>query len=326
MAGRRDHYASARARRCLREMALVLLMATVWSVGSFSTSVASAAAVTPHHTTSYYERNANPAVLYRQGEQAGKADAQGVVILDFGRPAYLDGSDGTWSYSDAFVSLVSIASAVESYVSAYYRYAPSYATLNVAVGTNNSCGTGQPCGGIICGCPDEPPSFTAWGGEFALSVEQLGAWVTRVKAQNGFSDDVRIIAADDAEPGFDPGFDNTYNLLEGYATAVEGSYPAMVDYGSADPHFWTERQLFKIAYGLRPDIPMPEIYNSANAAEWVALVRYAKTQHHESVPIYGVLTGGRGTNSPRTAVAEMLHAAANVTNQQSIGWSSTIVH
>jgi hypothetical protein len=326
MAGHPDHYASDGARRCLREMALVLLMATVWSVGSFSTSVASAAAVTPPHTTSYYERNANPAVLYRQGEQAGKADAQGVVILDFGRPAYLDGTDGTWSYSDAFVSLVSIASAVESYVSAYYRYAPSYATLNVAVGTNNSCGTGQPCGGIICGCPDEPPSFTAWGGEFALSVEQLDAWVTRVKAQNGFSDDVRIVAADDAEPGFDPGFDNTYNLLNSYATTVGGAYPAMVDYGSADPHFWTERQLFKIAYGLRPDIPMPEIYNSSNAAEWVALLRYAKTQHHESVPIYGVLTGGSGTNSPRTAVAEMLHAAANVTDQQSIGWSSTIVH
>jgi len=143
-------------------MALVLLMAIVGSVGFFSTSVASDAAITPPHTTSYYERNANPAVLYRQGEQAGKADAQGIVILDFGRPAYLDGSDGTWSYSNAFISLVSIASAVESYVSAYYAYAPRDATLNVAVGTNNSCGTDQPCGGIICGCPDEPPSFTAW--------------------------------------------------------------------------------------------------------------------------------------------------------------------
>jgi len=307
-------------------MALVLLMAIVGSVGFFSTSVASDAAITPPHTTSYYERNANPAVLYRQGEQAGKADAQGIVILDFGRPAYLDGSDGTWSYSNAFISLVSIASAVESYVSAYYAYAPRDATLNVAVGTNNSCGTDQPCGGIICGCPDEPPSFTAWGGELALSVEQLGAWVMRVKAQNRFSDDVRIVAADDAEPGFDPGFDNTYNLLAGYATTVGGSYPAMVDYGSADPHYWTERQLFKIAYGLRPDIPMPEIYHSSNAAEWVALLRYAKTQHHEAVAIYGVLTGGRGTNSPRTAIAEMLRAVANVTNQRIIGWSSTIVH
>jgi hypothetical protein len=295
-------------------------------VGSFSISVATDAANTPPHTTSYYERNASPAVLYRQGEQAGKADAQGIVILDFGRPAYLDGSEGTWSYSNAFISLASIGSAVESYVSAYYRYAPSHTTLNVAVGTNNSCGTDQPCGGVICGCPDEPPSFTAWGSDFALSVEQLGAWVTQVKAQTGASDDVRIVAADDAEPGFDPGFDNTYNLLAGYATTVGGSYPAMVDYGSADPHYWTERQLFKIAYGLRPDIPMPEIYHSSNAAEWSALVRYAKTQHHKVVTIYGVLTGGRGTNSPLTAVAEMLHAVADVTGQRSIGWSSTIVH
>jgi len=295
-------------------------------VGPFSISIASNAAITPPHTTSYYERSANPAVLYHQGEQAGKDDAQGIVILDFGRPAYLDGIDGTWSFSDAFVSLASIASAVESYVSAYYRYAPSHATLDVAVGTNNSCGTGQPCRGIVCGCPDEPPSFTAWGSEFAVSIEQLGAWVTSVKAQNGFTDDVAIVAADDAEPGFDPGFDNTYKLLTAYATTVGGSSPAMVDYGSADPHFWTERQLFKVAYGLAPDIPMPEIYNSSNATEWAALLRYAKDHHHAALAIYGVLTGGDGTNSPQTAVTEMLDAVANITSQQSIGWSSTIVH
>jgi hypothetical protein len=304
-------------------VALVLLAVVA---GCCSLAVASGAATTPSHTTSYYERNTNPAVLYRQGELAGKADAQGIVILDFGRPAYLDGTHGTWSYSNAFISLASIASAVESYISAYYQFAPSDATLNVAVGTNNSCGTGQPCGAIICGCPDEPPSFSAWGGALALSVEQIGSWAADVKAQHAFTDDIHVIAADDAEPGFDPGFNNTYDLLEGYATTIGGSYPAMVDYGSAEPHYWTERQLFKVAYGLRPDIPMPEIYNGSNAAEWAALVRYAKTQHHKSVAIYGVLTGGHGTNSPPTALAEMLQALASVTGQPSIGWSSTIIH
>ena len=82
------------------------------------------AATTPRHTTSYYERNANPAVLYLQGEKAGESDAQGIVILDFGRPAYLDGSDGTWTYNSSFISFASITTAVESYASAYYRYAP----------------------------------------------------------------------------------------------------------------------------------------------------------------------------------------------------------
>ena len=283
------------------------------------------ATTTPRHTTSYYERTASPVTLHLQGEKAGKSDAQGIVILDFGRPAYLDGSNGTWAYDNTFISLASITTAVESYVSAYYRYAPSYATLNIAVGTNNSCGTDQPCNNILCGCPDEPPSFTAWGRDLALTVEQIGAWATNVRTQNGFTDDIHIVAADDAEPGFDPGFDNTYDLLEGYAETVDGPYPTMVDYGSADPHFWTERQLFKVAYGFRPDVSMPEIYNSSDAAEWLALLRYAKLRH-QAVVIYGVLTGGRGTNSPPTGYAEMLQAAQDATGQPSIEWLSTIIH
>jgi hypothetical protein len=294
--------------------------------GALAMSPASSAATTPRQTTSYYERNASPAVLSHQGEQAGKADAQGIVILDFGRPASLEGIDGTWDYSNAFVSLASITTAVESYVSSYYRFAPSFATLNVAVGTNNSCGTDQPCGSIVCGCPGEPADFTAWGGGLARTVVELGSWVAGVKALNGFTDDVRIIAADDAEPGFDPGFNNTFDLLNGYAETVGTSYPPMVDYGSADPKYWTERQLFKVADGLRPDVAMPEIYNSSEAAEWAALLRYAKTQHHKVVAIYGVLTEGRGSNSPQTASAEMLQAISAVTGQRTIGWLSSIVH
>lgn len=224
----------------------------------------------------------------------------------------------------AFISLAAIATAVQSYVRAYYQSAPSDTTLTVAIGTNNSCGTGQPCGQVICGCPDEPTSFAAWGGEFALTVEQVGAWTTAMKLQNGFTDDLHIVAADDAEPGFDPAFENTYAVLEGYAEVVAGPYPAMVDYGSADAHYWTEDQLLQVAYGFQPDVPMPEIYNSTEATEWASLLRYAKFRHHETVVIYGVLTGGSGTNSPQTAYADILDSVTRVTGQQSIDWVSTI--
>ena len=194
----------------------------------------------------------------------------------------------------------------------------------MALGTNNNCGTDQPCGEIKCGCPDEPPNYLIWDSQLAHTVEQIGAWAGNVKNRNGFTDDVRVVAADDAEPAFDPGYANTYDLLEGYAKAVGGSSPAMVDYGSADAHYWTEAQLLQVAYGFRPDVPMPEIYNATAAGEWAALLSYAKSQRREVVDIFGVLAGGPGTNDPQAAYADMLGALANVTGQRSIDWLSTM--
>ncbi len=224
-----------------------------------------------------------------------------------------------------FLPLPSIATAVESYVSVYYRYAPRFTTLDVAVGTNNSCGTGQPCGATICGCPDEPTSYVTWGGQLALTVEQVGAWANSLKARERYTDDVRVVAADDVEPAFDPGYYNTYDLLDGYAKTVGGFYPALVDYGSAEG-VWSERQLLQVAYGFPPDVPMPEIYYPTDAADWAALLAYAKTKLNEKMEIYGVLTDGPGTDSPGSAYAYMLQALASVTDQQSIPWSSTIAH
>jgi len=293
-------------------------------ISATGTGVAGATTI-PATTTSYYEPNANLKMLYHQGEAAGKAGAQGIVILDFGRPADNGSSDGTLSFSSAFISFTAIAAGVESYITGYYRYAPSYTDLNVAVGTNNSCGTGQPCGTTLsCGCPDEPPDLVAWGGQFALAVEQIGDWAAAVRADNGFTDDVRVVAADDAEPAYDPEYENTYAVLAGYAEAVDGAFPSMVDYGSADADFWTEAQLFQVAYGFRPDVPMPQIYYSFQALQWAALLHYAKARRGEVMAIYGVLTTGAGTNSPESAYADMLGAAAVIDNQSSIPWLSTI--
>jgi len=276
-------------------------------------------------TTSYYERNANPRALYHQGAQAGKAGAQGIVILDFGRPADDGVSYGTMSFSGTFVPFASMALGVESYIRGYYRYAPSYTNLNVGVGTNNSCGPGQPCGTVLsCGCPDEPSDFVAWGAQWALLVEQAGGWARALRADNGFTDDVHVVAADDAEPAYDPGYENTYEVLAGYAETVGGTFPTMVDYGSADADFWTEAELFQVAYGFRPDVPMPQIYYPNQAAQWADLMSYAKARRGEVMSIYGVLTTGAGTNSPETAYFDMLSAAAVVSNQSSIPWLSTI--
>jgi hypothetical protein len=273
----------------------------------------------PTWTTSYYEQTANSAALYRQGEAAGKAGAEGIVILDFGRPAELGVTYGTMGFGGTFISLPAIIAGVESYISAYYRSAPGYRSLDVAVGTNNSCGTGQPCGRKVCGCSDEPASFYGFGAGWADAVEQLRSWSFVVRAEHAYTDVVRVVGADDAEPGYDPGYRNTFALLSGYAATVRGSEPAMVDYGSAEQS-WSEAQLLQVAYGFAPDVPMPQVYYPSQASEWARLLAYAEATRHLRMTIFGVLAGG----DPEAAYSEMLDAVARVTAQHTIPWLSTI--
>jgi hypothetical protein len=288
------------------------------------TTAASLAGAAQSPTTSYYEQSASGEALYFQGEAAGLDGTQGVVILDFGRPASNGAGDGTLSFSRNFLSFAAISTGVENYVMGYFNYAPADTTLDVVVGTNDSCGMYQPCRGIVCGCPYEPTNYITWGRELAKTVEQLGGWSAQFGSSNGYTDTVRVVAGDDAEAAFDPGYYNTYDVMEGYAQVVGGSYPPMVDYGSADPGYWSEDQLLEVANGISPNVAMPEIYNSAQVGEWAALVAYAKARYGESVTVFGVLTTAAGSLTSQDAVAQTLGAVAPVTGQRDIPWISAI--
>jgi hypothetical protein len=290
------------------------------------TSVVGSAGAAPLPSISYYEQTASGEALYYQGEAAGLAGTQGNVILDFGRPASDGTSDGTLSFSRTLLPFAAISTGVENFITGYYNYAPANTTLDVVVGTNDSCGMYQPCGGIVCGCPYEPQSYITWGEELANTVEQLGAWSAQFRSTNGYTDTVRVVAGDDAEPAFDPGYYNTFYVMQGYAKVVGGSYPPMVDYGSADPGFWSEDQLLQIANTFAPNVAMPEIYNSAQVGEWAALVAYAKATYGENVTLYGVLTTAAGTVSPQQAVDQTLGAVSPITGQNDISWVSAITH
>lgn len=300
---------------------LLVTALTSWPLGAVAAGSVSSV---PRTTTSHYERNARRADLYRQGKAAGRSDAQGIVILDFGRPASRAGTDGTIDFNGSFLPLNAVAAAVRSFVAGYYRDAPADTLLYVAVGTNNSCGADQPCGAARCGCPDEPSSYLAWGEHLAAVVELDAAWTVQLRVRRGYTDDVRVVGGDDIEPAFDPGYRNTYDLLEGYATAVGGSAPAMVDYGSADPQFWSDANLYTVAYGFAPDVPMPEIFSPSQAREWADLLRYARDHLGRSVTIFGVLAGGFGSDPPRRAYAELLTAVSRITLQRQIEWLSKI--
>ena len=173
--------------------------------------------------------------------------------------------------------------------------------------------------------PDEPANYITWGQHLADTVKQLGAWSKGIASANGFTDTVRIVAADDAEPAFDPGFNNTKYVMQGYAQGVGGSYPPMVDYGSADPGIWSNDQLLQIANGFAPNVAMPEIYNPSQIGEWAALVAYAKAQYGEDVTLYGVMTQTAGPQPPQSdVVAQLLGAVSPITAQRDVTWVSSI--
>ena len=290
---------------------------------SVSHAAASVAGVPP--SRSIYETTASGPVLYRQGRAAGAAGVQGAVILDFGRPAYQSATYGTMDFSDRFVSLADMVTGVENYVAGYFAAAPAHTNLEVIVGTNNSCGTGQPCprsGTRRCGCRYEPASYYQWGRRFALAVAETSYWTTDTRSRHGFTDHVQVVAGDDAEPGFDPGYRNTYALMSGYAAVGTGL--TMVDFGDAAPGPWTREQLYQVAYGLPPNVPFPEIYYPGQAAEWAHLASYALARHGKLMRFVGVLSQDPEGNTASQAYSQLVAAVRPVTGQGSVRWASQI--
>jgi hypothetical protein len=246
-----------------------------------------------------------------------------LVVLDFGRPGASGTTLGTVTLGATFAPFTAIAAAVESYVDGYFEQAPSYTHLDVAIGTNNSCGTGQPCGGIVCGCTLEPSSYTAWGAALASTVESVRTWETSLRDASGFTDVVSVVAGDDVEPAYDPGYWNTYDVLSGYAAAVGRYTPAMVDYGSSEPGFWSQTQLIQVANGFKPDVLVPQLYFPSFVGDWASVLSHANSEG-QAVTVFGILTQTSGSNTTSTSYTSMLEALGPITGQSSIRWASTI--
>jgi hypothetical protein len=302
--------------------ALLLVLPGVVAVSQWTSSTASQAGP-PAATASRYETSANPTTLFAQGTAAGMGGAQGLVIVDFGRPGASGATLGTVTLGDTFASFTAITTAVEAYVDGYFLQAPRYLHLDVAVGTNNSCGSGQPCGGVVWGCSLEPPSYTAWGAALASTVEAVQAWVTSLRDESGFTDVVSVVAGDDVEPAYDPGYWNTYDLLSGYATAVGGYTPAIIDYSSSEPGFWSHTQLIQVANGFKPDVLVPQLYFPSFIDDWASVLSYAESEG-QPVTVFGILTQTSAGNTPSSSYTSMLEALGPIIGQSSIRWASTI--
>jgi hypothetical protein len=229
----------------------------------------------PIVTPSLYERTTSPPVLREQGCRAGRNRVHGIVILDFGMPAYRRRGYGTVSFAGRFASNTSITWALKAYAVGYSRCLPRGATTRVVLarGTSNY--------GIAV-----PSAFTA-GREWARETHSVARFLRR----HHLDSHVHAAAADDVEPAWDRGFKRTYDFFRGFRSAGRGL--VLYDYGSLDGgigSIWKVRQAYYVAGGMRYARPIPEIYNLRMAEQWAELSRLSVERYGRQLRFAGLMT------------------------------------
>ncbi|MHB8513167.1 MAG: hypothetical protein ACYDCC_13445 [Actinomycetota bacterium] len=279
---------------------------------------------TPAATSSIYEHDVSVSNLYSQGKHAGGAKRGGSIILDFGRPAQdSNGRFGMVDFGGHFDSMSDIEKAASAFADGYWG-ANRRNDVYIAIGSNDSCQPGGYCYSkrgkkVSCGrkapyapCKNVVSDFQKYG-------HSWGYWVTKLEtytsgAAPDYTDEVAS-GAIDAEPGWDPEYSQTQQTLTGFSNADVYNPPlSMQDYGSLDGgpcsgcSAWSAREQYEIAWGIGPDIPVPEIYYSSMAAQWAKLKQWAWHNANDPFHIYGVMTqhGANGSYSSSQAYNRLM--------------------
>ena len=255
-------------------------------------------------TLSIYEHSAQPRILSEQGCSAARRHENGIVILDFGKPAFYHGGYGTILFSGRFAPNHKITNAMLGYAQGYARCLPqdSTASIELARGTSNYH-------------PSVPSAYTA-GVRWARETNRLGLKLARQE----LAEHVEAAAADDAEPAWDPSFRRTRQFFHGFRAAVHGH--TLFNFGSLDGGvgaIWTARQAWYVSGGLRHTKALPEIYNSTMAEQWAELARIASGKYHRGVHFAGVMTQGTPSCDCGLRPPAAHDALANALDAQGVG-------
>jgi hypothetical protein len=226
-------------------------------------------------SVSLYERTVAGAVLAKQGCHAGARGVGGLMILDFGKPAYNGHTYGTILFSSRFASNKAITRALYLYARHYVRCLPKRSTAQIVLarGTSNYH-------------PAVPSAFKA-GLKWARETQAL----QRTLEARGLARHVTSAAADDAEPAWDPHFHRTYSFFRGFQDAKTNRL--IYNFGSLDGGvgaIWNAWQAFFVAGGMRDSRALPEIYNHAMAHQWAFLAQIARARYKRPVRFAGVMT------------------------------------
>jgi hypothetical protein len=263
-------------------------------------------ASTARATISLYEHTVRRSSLRRQGCDAAKRGVGGVVILDFGQPAYNGHTYGTYLFSGAFAGNAEITNAMHSYAAGYHRCLAKASMLSISLarGTSNYH-------------PQVPSPYQA-GRRWARETRELQR---RLEAR-GLADHVTSAAADDVEPAWDRSFHRTRDFFRGYRDAEGGN--VLYNFGSLDGgvgSVWNASQIFFVASGMKYVAAIPEIYNPAMAQQWADLAHIAKRRYHRPLKFAGVMTthtSGNHAMKPRDAHKILVRALADTVGADAV--------
>lgn len=249
-------------------------------------------------TISLYEHTVSRMTLRRQGCAAGKRGVGGIVILDFGQPAYNGHTYGTYLFSGEFAGNKVITRAMYAYAYGYNRCVarPSSLRIQLARGTNN----------YHLQLPSAYRAGRTWARETMALQHALST--------HGMADRVTSAAADDVEPAWDRSFHHTRDFFRGFRDARTGH--TLFNFGSLDGgvgSIWNARQAFYVTSGMRYAQAIPEIYNHAMAREWAELAHIARHRYHRPLRFAGVMTthtSGNHGMKPRVAHTTLVRALA----------------
>jgi hypothetical protein len=246
-------------------------------------------------TTSIYEKTTDASVMYAQGSQAARG-AAGLLILDWGQPYYLgNGLYGTYHFGGRAVSDDAILQATKSFIQGVWANRSSSTNLAVAIGESNYASSYA-----------MPLSTTAWynnGLQWGNLVNKAQSFV----AANHYDKVIGIYGAGDLETAWSS-FTLASNLVNGYNKASSRLY---FDFGDAAPGYWTNEQLWYVAYGAKNNLPIPEIYYNANATTWGMLSRWACTYKGAPMAVRGIMTTTIGNSASQSWNAMYQALASN---------------
>jgi hypothetical protein len=227
---------------------------------------------------SLYERTTRRTILRQQGCHAARRGVAGIVILDFGKPAWNHHTYGTILFSNRFAGNRRVTRAMFAYTRGYVRCLRrgSNARIVLARGTSNYH-------------PSVPSTYKA-GRKWARETMRLA----HLLSEHGLATHVVSAAADDVEPSWDRSFHRTRDFFRGFRDAHTGHL--LYNFGSLDGgigSIWSARQAFFVSSGMRYSRAIPEIYNRAMAHQWARLSREALHRYHRPLRFAGVITQHR---------------------------------
>jgi hypothetical protein len=255
-------------------------------------------------TISLYEHSARRSTLRRQGCSAAQRGVGGIVILDFGQPAYNGHTYGTYLFSGRFAGNKAITRAMLAYARGYRLCLArgSQLRITLARGTSNYH-------------PQVPSAYKAgrkWARE-TMALQKL------LRARRLHSH-VSAAAADDVEPAWDRSFHRTRDFFRGFRDARTGHL--LYNYGSLDGgvgSVWSARQIFFVTSGMKYARAIPEIYNHAMAQQWADLAHIAKKRYKRPLKFAGVMTTHTSRNrgmKPRDAHKILVRALAGTVHEE----------